>query len=331
MSIESFSYALPSIKNSYRDIAEATGADPNFIRDKVGLRERYVLGPDESSVSLSVKACENLFTRIDGLREEVELLVCVTQNPDRRIPHNAGLVAENLGLSNQLASFDVSLGCSGYVYGVQIVEAFLASTGMETAVLVTCDPYSRVMALENRDTNAVFGDAATATLIRANGDRSFILSADFGTDGSGADGIRIPAGGALKPFVSLNSEEATKTYSRDQLRLHMEGRAVFNFVMTKIPYSINCCLAKANRSIDEIDHFILHQGSTYMLKALTKRAKIPLEKTPINMDRYGNTVSSTLPLLLAELDEKEKLKGTLVLLSGFGVGLSWGSMLVKFH
>jgi 3-oxoacyl-[acyl-carrier-protein] synthase-3 len=131
-------------------------------------------------------------------------------------------------------------------------------------------------------------------------------------------------------LLGLLSGQDQNFYEREDLRLHMNGRAVFNFVMRRIPVSIDISLDRADLSREDINFFVLHQGSTYMLNALAKRANIPLDKMPINMDKYGNTVSSTIPILLAELDEKGKLAGSKVLISGFGVGLSWGTMIMEF-
>jgi len=331
MSIEAIAYALPSIRHTAADIAATTGAEEAFIAEKIGLKTRYVLGAEETGIGLSVNACQKLLASHPELAQQgVDLLVCVTQNPDRRIPHNAPGIAQALGLPTQLASFDISLGCSGYVYGLEIVEGFMLRCGLRNAILVTCDPYTRVMAAEDKDTNCIFGDAATATWVSAKGSRSQTLAVDFGTDGSGADAIEIHAGGAAQPQVSLLGPPDLQAHDREQLRLHMRGRAVFNFVLSRIPVSLQTCLDRAGLSLDQIDLFALHQGSIYMLDALARRAAIPADKVLKNMDRYGNTVSSTIPLLLAELQDQDGLRGRTIVLSGFGVGLSWSTAIVRF-
>lgn len=330
MSIEAIDFSLPSVIQDAGDIASATGADPSFIIEKVGVKQRHILGCEETGVGLSVAACHALFKRYPALPDLVDLVVCVTQNPDHRIPHNSAKVAAELGLSQRVMSFDISLGCSGYVYGLQIVEGFLSVTGMSNALLVTCDPYSRIIAAENKDTNCIFGDAATVTWIKSGSGRGNIVAFDFGTDGTQSDVISIPAGGAVKPFVAI-AESDTRTYSRDELRLHMQGRSVFNFVMSRLPQSIATCLEKSGFSSSDIDYFALHQGSLYMLDALANKAFIPQEKLLKNMYKYGNTVSSSIPLLLAELDQQGKMDGAKILVSGFGVGLSWATAVLQFN
>jgi 3-oxoacyl-[acyl-carrier-protein] synthase-3 len=330
MSLEAFGYFLPNHRQSAEDIATATNSNVDFLRNKVGIREKYILGPNETGVSLATQACEALFSRSQQVSSTVDLIVCVTQNPDQRIPHNSALIARNLGLPTTIAAFDVSLGCSGYVYALSVVKGFLSATGRRTAVLVTCDPYSRIMTAEDKDTNSLFGDAATATLIKADGTRSRTLATDFGTDGFGANAIEVRAGGASKPHVSLN-HNGVQTYDLSDLRLRMNGRAVFNFVMDRVPKSINTCLQKANLSASEIDYFLLHQGSEYMLDALVKHSGIPANRVPKNISQFGNTVSSSVPLLAAELDASGELNRKTVLLSGFGVGLSWATTIISFN
>ncbi|MCB1386793.1 MAG: ketoacyl-ACP synthase III [Nitratireductor sp.] len=329
MPLEAFAHAVPSVKHTAADIARLTGADPAFVENKVGLKTRYVLGPGETGVSLSQQACENLFAANPGLKEKISVLVCVTQTPDHPLPQNSAALASALGLPHSTASFDLSLGCSGYVYGVLVMQGFLKSIGAGDGLLVTCDPYSRKIEPHDKNTNAVFGDAATATWITAGRSRATILATDFGTDGERGDAIMVPAGGAALPLIDEDGNRIERT--KDELRLHMKGRPVFNFVNSEIPLSIRRCLDRAGLAISDIDWFALHQGSIYMLDAMAKRVGVPPAKVLKNMDRFGNTVSSTIPLLLEEAEEKGMLKGSTFLLSGFGVGLSWSTAVVRFE
>ena len=207
------------------------------------------------------------------------------------------------------------------------MESFLSFTGSKSGVLVTCDPYSRIIDPTDKATNCVFGDAASATWVRATGSGGCILAADFGTDGSKGHAIRVPGGGASSPLVSVVPMDKPELES---CRLHMDGRAVFNFVNSVVPESVGRCLERAQIKAEDVDFFAFHQGSTYMLKAMAGRLGIDPEKLLINMDRYGNTVSSSIPLLLHDLQETGRLRGARVLLSGFGVGLSWATAIVQF-
>jgi 3-oxoacyl-[acyl-carrier-protein] synthase III len=328
MSLDAIAYALPQIRQSAADIAAQTGAELDFITDKVGVHNRAILAPDETGLSLSLAACRNLFAQQSLDPQSVDLLVFVTQNPDRRIPHNSAGLAAALGLKPGLAAFDLSLACSGYVYGLSIIEAMLAHLNMRTALLVTCDPYSRIMMAEDKATNAIFGDAATASLIMHNGSGGKLGKIDFGTDGTGGDAISIAKSGAAFPLVGLATQNGVEGYDRADVALTMKGRDVFNFVMSKIPVSIDQCLKQNALTINDIDYFALHQGSLYMLEATAKRARIPPEKLLINIAEFGNTVSSSIPLLLEPL--MPNLTGKRVLISGFGAGLSWATSVLEF-
>lgn len=285
----------------------------------------------ESGVSLAAKACETVLERSGVEIGEIGLIVFVTQNPDQRMPQNSSLLAASLGAARHCASFDIALGCSGYVYGLSITEAFLDAHNIASALLVTCDPYSRIMAREDKATNAVFGDAATATLVTAGHGRSRLKGLDFGTDGSSGQAIRIAAGGAEHPLVHLDGPEDIALGERQDHCLYMDGRAVFNFVNSTIPDSITKSLQSSALTLDDIDWFAFHQGSSYMLDALARRARLPQEKVLKNIHKYGNTVSSTIPLLLEDLMQANKLDGgATVLVSGFGVGLSWATGIIEF-
>lgn len=330
MSIEAIRFATPSLKQTSHDIAQQTGASEEFIREKIGLKERYLLSGSETGVGLSVQACKKLIKDTALELDEIDLIVCITQNPDRKIPHNSPQVCHNLNLSAHVASFDLSLGCSGWVYGVNVTEGFLQAANLTNAILITCDPYSRIIAPEDKGTNCVFGDMATATWIKAGQGRSEVLGSVFGTDGNASDAIEVVAGGVSNPFVLPEVGDSVQ-YDRDELRLNMKGRAVFNFVMKNIPSSIAKCLRQADLKSEDIDYYALHQGSTYMLDAMAKQVPVPVDKLLKNMASYGNTVSSTIPSLLAELDEKGRLSDSTILVSGFGVGLSWATLIIKFN
>lgn len=328
MPLEAFAHAVPSVQHTAADIARWTGADQQFIENKIGLKTRYVLGEGETGVSLSKQACETLFAAHPDLKNKISLVINITQTPDHRLPQNSAALVHELGLPVSTASFDISLGCSGYVYGAVVAQSFLAASGGGDGLLVTCDPYSRIIEPHDKDTNCVFGDAAAVTWIRAGESRCRILATDFGTDGEKGDAIIVPSGGAARPL--MDNEGELTAQAKDDVRLHMKGRPVFNFVNSEIPLSINRCLEKAGMGIGDVDWFALHQGSIYMLDAMARRVGVPREKVLKNMERFGNTVSSTIPLLLEELDERGALAGSTVLLSGFGVGLSWSTAVVQF-
>jgi 3-oxoacyl-[acyl-carrier-protein] synthase III len=299
LGIEKIAAHLPAGRASNLDLREAFDVEESFLTEKIGVLERAIKAPDMDTSDVALTALQNLLEQHGLARDQIEALVVVTQNPDTNMPHVSALLQARADLPSACAAFDISLGCSGYVYGISVLQAFLAANGLSRGVLVTCDPYSKIIDPTDKSTVLLFGDAATATLIGPDP----VLRCGpftFGTQGD--------LGGALS--------------CRDGV-LHMNGREVFNFAATAVPRDIARLLDRAQLKKEDVDCFLFHQGSRYIVETLAKR--IGLEKNKVRMDilRTGNTVSSSIPLLLQE-EINNPMVRTLVL-SGFGVGLSWSS------
>lgn len=275
--------------------------DEDFVLSKIGTPTLSVKADDEDTSDLCVAAVRNLLEKNPALRlEDVQALVVVTQNGDGEgLPHTSAIAQHKLGLPAQVACFDVSLGCSGYVYGLYVLKGFLEATGLKNGILVTADPYSKIMDRNDRMTTLLFGDAATATWLGQ--DPVWTLGpARFGSDGGGADHLVVRDG-----------------------CFHMNGRQVFNFASLKIIPHMQDVLALAGMTFDEVDAVCVHQGSGAIVEAIAKRLGENGEKVVRNMFGAGNTVSSTIPLLLEHYAFDAPWKS--LVMSGFGVGLSWGS------
>ena len=303
LGIEQIAVHLPAGRASNLALRETFDVDEFFLTEKIGVLERAVKTPGSTTSDLALAALQTLIEQRGLSRGQIEALVVVTQNPDTNMPHVSALLQARAQLPDACAAFDISLGCSGYVYGVSVLQAFLAANGLSRGVLVTCDPYSKIIDPADKSTVLLFGDAATATLI---GPDPVLLCGPFtfGTQGDLA--------GALS--------------CRDGV-LHMNGREVFNFAATVVPRDIARLLDRAELKKEDVDCFLFHQGSRYIVETLAKR--IGLEKSKVRMDilRTGNTVSSSIPLLLREEIDNPTVR-TMVL-SGFGVGLSWSSCVCK--
>jgi len=329
MKLRAIGYALPERVVASDEVARWSGLEDKFIAEKIGTASRRFLAEGETPVSLARRACEDLARRAPELElGKVGLLVLVTQNPDYKIPHSSALLQHALGLPVGTGCFDINLGCSGYVYALSAVKGLMLSEGIGDALLVTCDPYSRIMGRADRDTIALFGDAATATWLSAEKGAG-IGRLDWGTDGAGAEHLMVPRGGSARPLSCIDGE-TPQAVDPAELRLHMNGRGIFNFMIQRLPGTFKACLEKNGLGDEAIDFYVLHQASRFMLQTLATRLRIPAEKLPINLERVGNTVSSSIPLLLAELGERGALRGKTVLVSGFGVGLSWASNILRF-
>ncbi len=282
--------------------AAAFDRDAAFVESKIGTPTLSVKDAGEETSDLCAVAVQNLLAKNPALRlEDVEALVVVTQNGDGEgLPHTSAIVQKKAGLPQHVACFDVSLGCSGYVYGLYVLKGFMEAIGLKNGILVTCDPYSKIMDRSDRMTTLLFGDAATATWL---GDDPLweLGPAKFGTDGNGADHLFVKDG-----------------------FFHMNGRQVFNFASLKIIPHMQEVLEQAGLSLDTVDAFCLHQGSGAIVDAIAKRLGENGDRVVKNMFGAGNTVSSTIPLLMEHYAFEDSAWKNLVM-SGFGVGLSWGS------
>ena len=324
--ITDIAFVVPDHKVDVEEVSKWTDSDPQFIRDKVGIESRYFLREDEAPSVLAAKAVFALQEKAGFNNGDIDFLILVTQTPDYSIPHMSAQVQNLCNLPQSIMAFDVSLGCSGYVYALSIAKGLLSSVHSK-GLIVTCDPYSKVMAREDKATVTVFGDGASCSLVTANNLES-ICEFDFGTDGSGGDKLILKHGAGKQPMSSIWSQ-SPKIDSEDT-KLYMHGRSILNFMLERIPVSVNTCLEKNNLLTEDIDYFVFHQASKYMLELLSKRMGLEPERVPIRLQNTGNTVSSTIPYCLECLDNEGILKGKKVLISGFGVGLSWATTVIDF-
>jgi 3-oxoacyl-[acyl-carrier-protein] synthase-3 len=302
IAIEAIAAHIPKDHLSNIERAAEFGIDEKFIAQKLGVEKVSRMAPNDDTADLAERAVRALGDRFQPA--DIECLVVCTQNPHGHgIPHTSAVLHGRLGLTDHCACFDIGLGCSGYVYSLSVVSAFMQSNGFSKGLLVTCDPYSKILNPADRNTIMLFGDGATVTLLSPEGQLVPTLF-EFAT--RGADG----------PALHNDSGE-----------LFMNGRAVFNFSNTRVPEQIRKLLHRAELTVDDVDWFIFHQGSRFIVDQLTRRLKVPPEKVPLRLLEHGNTVSSTIPLLLQEYLNGSA--GHRFLLSGFGVGLSWASCLLE--
>ena len=294
---------LPESRINNKLLAEIFDADDHFIQQKIGMLQLSRKAETEETSDMAVQAVLNLQQEHGVDLSMTECLVLVTQNPDGHgLPHTSAVVHHRLSLPSACAVFDISLGCSGYVQALSVVKAFMQSQNMRYGLLVTADPYSKIINPLDRDTAMLFGDGASATWLSEDADWH-IGAADFGIQSQQYDALQTSADG----------------------HLFMNGRAVFTFAATQVPASVKRVLEKAQLGMADLDQVFLHQGSRYIVDTLAKR--IGAEgKTPFAATAYGNTVSSSIPMMLAQYLQPQWSK---VLLCGFGVGLSWATCLLE--
>jgi len=311
--IEAIEYYLPSQVTTSDDLAERYGFDKEFVEKKVGVSNLYTTQSNETVLDMSVRALEKMLLARPGLRENIDLLVVCTQTSNYQLPQTSSQVQSKCNLPNGIASFDISLGCSGFVYGLSIVESMMKSYGFSNAVLITADAYSKIIDENDRNTKCLFSDAATATLISDNG---VLLSGEyiFGTDGDFFDRLIV---------TNFSGSEGNSDSC-----LYMDGRAIFNFTVSTIPDEIDKVCAKNKIDKGDIDHFILHQASRFVIQSIAKKTGEDKDKFVDYLHKFGNTVSSSIPIALKEFLLEHNKTGSKLLISGFGVGLSWASTIL---
>lgn len=290
---------LPKDRIDNRDRQKTFEFEDEFLDKKIGFLSISRKGSDEDASDMCCAAFVRLVRNSGIDSDSVQVIAVCTQNPDYSIPHTAAILHGKLGLSESCAAFDISLGCSGYTYGLAIIKNFMLGMGFTSGLLFTADPYSKIIDETDRDTALLFGDAATVTHI--------------GTDPVFSSG-RFTFGTRGKEHASLICRNG---------KLHMNGRAVFDFSASTIPDDIKEALKLNELQIDEIDYFLIHQGSKYIVDFIKKRLRLPDEKAPFKAQGYGNTVSSSIPLLLEDVLTDPSAKR--VLITGFGVGVSWST------
>ncbi|MEM1221361.1 MAG: 3-oxoacyl-[acyl-carrier-protein] synthase III C-terminal domain-containing protein [Verrucomicrobiota bacterium] len=303
------------------------------LKKTIGLDRRRVVCNDETTADLCESAARRLFSETDLAESSVDALIFVTQTPDYSQPCNAAVLHGRLGLEKSVAAFDVNLGCSGYVYGLWLSYMMIESGSCQNILLLAGDTISRVVHPKDRTVAPLFGDGGSATWITRSGEES-VSWFNLGTDGLGYDKLIIPAGGFRAPSSSKSKAEITDQEGnvRTAESLHMDGAEIFNFSISEEPSAVRELLDFAKIDQEEIDYFVFHQANRYILKNIAKRLKIPDSKVPMQtVERFGNQSSASIPsAICGELSPILKdANKTKLFLSGFGVGLSWGSAIIE--
>lgn len=297
------------------------------ITEKVGVNQRHVAAEDETATDLAEKAAIKLIEENNIDKEIIDFVILCTQSPDYFLPTSACLLQTRLGLRQDIGAFDFNLGCSGYVYGLSIAKGLIAGGIAENVLLLTAETYNKYLHPKDKGNRTIFGDAASATLVSVDGVAE-VLDFALGTNGKGANNLIVKSGASRLPEKQndLVFDKNGNPVSSDHL--FMNGAQIFAFTQRNVPKVINEVLEKNNLAKEDIDMFVLHQANRYMLDFLRNKMDIPEDKFYIFMENVGNTVSNSIPLCLVEAHKENRLKGN-VLLCGFGVGYSWGAVILK--
>lgn len=294
-----------------------------WIVQRTGIRERHIAAPGESNCSMSASAARSAMERAGVHAGELDLIVLGTASPDRLLPATAVELQAELGAS-RAAAFDVSAACSSWLYGLVVAEGLMFSGNAETALVVGTEKLSAITDWKDRSTAVLFGDGAGAAVLKRSRQGKGILSTYLRSDGTLANLLHRPSGGSTRPFDQRVLEERS-------FLIQMEGREVFKHAVRSMADACDRALDGAKLSSAEIDLLIPHQANIRIIEATAKHAGIPMEKVFVNVDRYGNTSSASIPLALDEAMAAGRIApGAQVLLVTFGAGFTWASMVVRF-
>lgn len=294
----------------------------------IGVKQRCVVSADETSLDLAIKASNKALKEYD--KNKIDMIIFCTQSPDYYLPSGACIIQHRLGLRKNIGAFDITLGCSGYVYGLALAKSFIITGIASHVLLITADVITKLIDSKDIANISLFGDASTTTIIERsniNGIGEFSV----GTDGSGYQNLIMRYGG-MKHHDKYVSNNKNKNINKNQTSnsFFMDGPEIFNFTIDVIPPLINDILMKNNKTMNDIKYFILHQANQFILNYLRKKLEIPKEKFYTNMLNTGNTSSSSIPLAIRDcLDNQVISEGDIILIAGFGVGYSWAGTVIQ--
>lgn len=331
--------AVPDCIQTVDDDARCFGdAEARKISQNIGVASRRIAPPELCASDLCAAAAERLLDELGWERESVRALIFVTQTPDYLAPATACTLQDRLGLPKSCAAIDLSMGCSGYVYGLATASQFVrglaaGENGSGRVLLLVGDTITRMLSPQDRATVLLFGDAGSATALEAC-DSAEPMVFSLGTDGSGAKNLIVPVGGFRSPRTEqtgIRTERENGNIRSDE-DLYMNGAEVFSFTLAEVPSMVKQTMAAAGWELDGVDGVVMHQSNAFMLNHLRKRLKIPDEKFFVTLDGYGNTSCASIPLAISARCASEKTDAPRrLVLAGFGIGWSWGGAAVTIQ
>jgi 3-oxoacyl-[acyl-carrier-protein] synthase-3 len=304
------------------EISERVDTSNEWIMERTGIRERRIAAPEEALSDLALPAAEQALEAAGVRAQEVDLIIVATVTPDMAFPSTGALLADTLG-AKDAAAYDLSAGCTGFMYAIAQGHAMVAAGLAHRALIVGGDVLSKLMNWNDRSTCILFGDGAGAVVLERVEEGGF-LGFELGADGAGGPDLLLPAGGSRLPA-------SPETVSNGGHYVEMNGREVFKFATRVLVSSAEALLAECGSTIEDVDVYVPHQANVRIIEHATKKLGIDPERVVVNVDRYGNTSSGSIPLALADAVKDGRLQeGKLVLMTGMGAGLTWGSGLLEW-
>lgn len=335
ISIKGIAACVPKAKAFNKDLTDMFSAEElDKTINAIGIKERRIADENTTASDLCYTAAEKLLNDMNIDRSTIDVLLFMSQTGDYKIPATAPILQDKLGLSQNTICFDIGLACSGYLYALTTAAAYLNLPHINRVLLLDGETFSKIVNPQDKINVPLYGDGGSATLIEKKENSPFFSL--LNTDGSGWSAINIKSGGARNKVTadSLEQKEREDGGLGNDLQIAMNGVDVFNFTMRVVPKSVKEILQQSGYTLDQIQYLVFHQANKFMTDFFAKKLKLPLEKVPYSLDKFGNTSSATIPLTIAsELREWVNNKDTdepkNVLLSGFGAGLSWAAVITN--
>ncbi|MBI2270627.1 MAG: ketoacyl-ACP synthase III [Bacteroidetes bacterium] len=323
--------AVPKNSESNWDCDLIPEKDRKMLIKTIGVETRRIVPAGMATSDLCFEATDKLLNELNWKREDISLLVFVSQSGDYYLPATAVILQDRLGLPKSCLAFDVGLGCSGFVYGLSIIAGLMNSSGIKKGLLMAGDVSSIICSKEDKSTYPLFGDAGTVTALESDKNAA-PMNFNLNSDGSGFNAIIVPDGGSRNRITedSLVLQKISDGITRRSLNLALNGIDVFNFSLTTVPSLIHTLFKDTHTTEKDYDYFIFHQANLLINETIRKKLGIAPEKVPHSIKKYGNTSSASIPLtIISELRNEISSKPLSIVCAGFGVGLSWGAVSVK--
>ena len=330
--IQGISYYLPERVCTNDELVSAFPEwDVEKVYAKVGVRERHLAAQTQTAGDLAEATARKLFEEYGISPSAIDFVLLCTQSPDYRLPSTACILQDRLGIPTSAGALDYDLGCSGCIYGLALAKGLVTAGLARNVLLLTAETYTKYLHPDDKSNRTIFGDGAAACLVSAEEGLAEIGDFVFGTDGSGAGELMVKTGGARFPEASGLSTVDDDGHVNREDWLYMNGSAIFNFTLERVPALVKELLQKAGLEKDALDYYVFHQANKFMLSTLRKVLGIPKDKFHIDLERSGNTVSPTVFIALKDcLDQGILHPGMTVMACGFGVGLSYGGTILHF-
>ena len=305
------------------------------ISKKTGIYKRYLSAENETAVDMAEKAALRLFDEHNIDRVTIDFIILCTQSPDYFLPTSACVLQDRLGLSEDCGAYDYNLGCSGYVYGLGMAKGLIESGQAKNVLLLTAETYTKYIHPQDKSCKTIFGDGASASLISLekaeNGMNAVIMQPSYRTLGSKFHTLIVANGASRHPLRDGHDEQSEDgSFLKNSNNLFMDGKEIFEFSAIRVPELLYKNVEINGMALDDVDWFVFHQANQYMLNFVKMKCKLPVDKFVMDLADGGNTVSSTIPIVLSKMDAQGKIgKGQYIALSGFGVGLSIANIILK--